>query len=396
MGIFDNYQFNPQSFSGGQGGLLEMLMGLQQQPNGGILPQPTGIPGSGPDAPTSQYAMGDTQVPLFGQPQATDMSAQSRPQIAPQAQQQQMAPQQSGGLRAGFEGFMNNLHNGPIGAVMGGLGGAMGMDGGSNVTVKALMAKGLDLNTAKAAAANPTLLAALVPQLFGTKSGTVINNRLVNPATGQVIADFSDTKAPETKEFEGLNGGKVAMQFNARSGKWEPVPGIPSSGAGKPPANYTWVDPNDPEKGVKGIPGGPATQLPSEVAGRMAMMDIGAAELPKAREVLLRSRGSYGLKGLDGVGSTIGVGEVARAERSVRVAIEGALRSMTGAAAPDSEVKSYADKFLPSPMDSRETATQKLNQLQDFIDGAKRLVNQGRGPAANQSPGKPSDPLGIR
>lgn len=385
MGIFDGYQFQPQSYNGGQGGLLEMLMGMGKQP-GGVMPQSPQqpAPGSWPESPQSSYAMGNTQVPLFGQaPQqpATDMSAQQRMPAAPMQSQQ---PQDTGG------GFLQSIRDNGI------LGSALGMDGGNNVTVKALVARGLDVATAKAAAKNPTLMAALVPQLFGTRSGTVINNRLVNPANGQVIADFSDTKAPETKEFETPNGGKVARQFNTKTGKWEEIPGIGGGGAGKPPANYTWVDPNDPKKGVEGIPGSAATQIPSEVAGRIAMMDVGAAELPKARETLMRNRGGFGLKGLDGVGSTVGVGEVARAERSVRVAIEGALRSMTGAAAPDSEVKSYADKFLPGPMDSRETATQKLNQLEDFINGAKRLVTQGRGPAGNQPTGKPSDPLGIR
>lgn len=380
MGLFDSYQFSPQAYEGQQGGLLDLIRSMQQ------APQPAQQQPANYFQPQQQQPTGEAQLPPTAQP--TQGQLMQPPQQRP--------PEAPGGLRAGFEGFIRNAHTGPIGAILGGVGSAMGMDDGNNVTVRALMSRGLDRDTARAAAKNPTLMSQLVPQLFGTKSGTVINNRLVNPATGQLIADFSDTKAPETKEFETAGGGKVAMQFNVKSGKWEPVPGIQGGGAGKPPAGYDWVDANDPKKGVAAIPGGPATHLPSETAGRIAMMDVGAEALPQARKVLMANRGPMGLKGLDGMASTTGIGEVGRAERSITTAIEGALRAMTGAAAPESEVKRYEGMFKPGPLDSVETATQKLNQLQDFIDGAKRLVNQGRGPAGNQHPNKPSDPLGIR
>ena len=54
---------------------------------------------------------------------------------------------------------------------------------------------------------------------------------------------------------------------------------------------------------------------------------------------------------------------------------------MTGANAPEPEVKRYENMFMPSPLDSPETAKQKLDLLESFISNARRLVTQGRGPA---------------
>ena len=72
--------------------------------------------------------------------------------------------QPSGGLGAGLSGFANNLHNGPIGALVGGIGSALGMQDRStqlksqeaNLTAQALAAKGVDplaIHAAVAAAA---------------------------------------------------------------------------------------------------------------------------------------------------------------------------------------------------------------------------------------------------
>jgi hypothetical protein len=153
----------------------------------------------------------------------------------------------------------------------------------------------------------------------------------------------------------------------------------------KPPANYRWVDEKDPSKGVTAIAGGPATELPEGAAGRLAMMRSVVSDLPGAKDVLLKNRGEYGLGPADAAKQIAGIGDLGRAQRTVRVAIEAALRAATGAAAPESEVARYLDMYMPGATDSLETAKQKLKLLDAFIANAEQTMTQGR---STQAPGQ--------
>jgi hypothetical protein len=70
---------------------------------------------------------------------------------------------------------------------------------------------------------------------------------------------------------------------------------------------------------------------------------------------------------------------------------------MTGAAAPEQEVKRYMQMFMPSPKDNKASAKQKIDGLMKFMEDAERLVLQGRGvspslsgpPAATAPPASP-------
>lgn len=396
MGLLDSL-FDQNTYGGQGGGLLDMIRQSQQQSS---QYQPSAGFGQPEQAPPMN--IGGYQMPRMGDaaqfapppqdPAALPQNAQPAQGMLPQAR-----PQETGfgdRLMAGFQGFANA--GGPLQALAGGIQGLATGNTQQSQTAQYLASKGIDPAMAQTIASDPQLLRTILPQLMGGGAGTVINNRLVEPRTGRVIADFSDTKAPETKEFETAGGGKTAMQWDAASKSWKKVDGVGSGGAGKPPANYKWIDDSDPSKGVAAIPGGPGTHIPAETAGRIAMMETAAADLPKARETLMNGRNVTGTTIPNMAGSALNTGEYARANRTVTLAIEGALRAMTGAAAPETEVRRYKDLFMPSALDSRETATQKLNQLDDFISNASRLVKQGRGPAGNASPGRASDPFGIR
>lgn len=127
---------------------------------------------------------------------------------------------------------------------------------------------------------------------------------------------------------------------------------------------------------LEAIPGGPATKMPAEVAGRVAMLDTAMKEMPKAEEFFLNSGTSFGNEAM---GWAFNAGEYGRAKRTVRMAIEAGLRAMTGAAAPESEVQTYENMFLPTPVDTKETRKQKLGALRDFMGQAKSIMEQGRG-----------------
>lgn len=338
-----------------------------------------GYPQGGPSSVSSPLpnpiAVGDYQMPRVGDPSAfvpqqspTDVSAQSR-----QAPQQPMALPPAFGRGASGAGFLDRVNAGLQsigggGSVIGALTGnytdpASTASRYQNVTLQALVQRGVDPATAVAAITNPEIMKALLPQLM------------------------------PPQKFEKVGPGESLYSVGGAGNAGKATP-IVSGGPEKPPAGYQYVDPKDPSKGLAAIPGGPATHLPAETAGRIAMMETAAAELPNARKTLMEGRGPRGA----GVGNTfnsaVGLGSYARAERTVTLAIEGALRAMTGAAAPETEVSRYKNLFMPSPLDSPETATQKLNQLDDFIANAKRMVTQGRGPAGPS--GRASDPLGIR
>jgi hypothetical protein len=237
MSLLSGYQFDPQAYQG----LLGQLQQLMQQPQ--QAQQAFNTPHSLPSEPAfdmNYYRQGETQVPIFGQPQAQPhdaVTAQSRmPQQAMQPQMQAPQPQQPAALPetsrmdAMRGGFMANAHTGPIGALLGGaMGAATGTYSGdlnNNTTVKALVARNVPVDLAKAAVKSPQIMAAVLQQAMGTKNGVIINGRLVNPATGALIADYSDTstKAPETKEFETPDGRKVVKQWNASAKRWDVLP----------------------------------------------------------------------------------------------------------------------------------------------------------------------------
>jgi hypothetical protein len=162
MGIFDNWQF-PGSHQDGILGLLQQA----QQYNG---PQQQPAAQSWPESPTSYSNYGGMKTPVFGAPpEQQQISAQQRmPQQQVPAPQQQPAPQQDNRFSDGLEGFVNNLHTGPIGSIVGAISGFNGGD----ATSKALRSRGIDEATIKAAKNSPAIMAAAVQQAYGTKELT--------------------------------------------------------------------------------------------------------------------------------------------------------------------------------------------------------------------------------
>lgn len=178
MGLFDGFQFDPNSYD--SGGLLAQLR-QQLQTN-----QPSPLDNAQwPAGPVNNYgqtqnvALGDYQMPQFGQAPQPDPAA-----IPPNAQpaqfqpQQQPAPQQESPgfgdhLMAGLSGFgAGGRTGGLIGALTGGASGLASGVAPENQTVKALVARGLDASTAQIVARDPALLRAVLPQLMGTAGQT--------------------------------------------------------------------------------------------------------------------------------------------------------------------------------------------------------------------------------
>lgn len=182
MGLFDNFQFDPQSF-GGTEGLLGMLTRFQQQ--GGANESSPLDTAQWPAGPVGNYgqdrnvAVGNYQMPQFGTAPAPDPAAipQNAQAVQYRPPQQQAPQQESPGfgdrIGAGLSGFgAGGRSGGLIGALTGGASALASGVSPENQTVKALVARGLDPATAQTIARDPSLLRAAIPQLMGTTGQT--------------------------------------------------------------------------------------------------------------------------------------------------------------------------------------------------------------------------------
>lgn len=142
--------------SGSGGGLLDFLRNnaMNQQFGSGLQSdqaqygaQPAGV--MAPSAP-AMAPVAAPSAPAVAAPTAapSNAMAQAQPMPAPQAV---TVPSNPGGLGAGISGFINNLHNGPVGALIGGIGSAAGLENPAlrqtrltqNLTARALLNAGV-------------------------------------------------------------------------------------------------------------------------------------------------------------------------------------------------------------------------------------------------------------
>lgn len=235
-----------------------------------------------------------------------------------------------------------------------------------------LLAQKLNLSPehALALARNPQVVQALLPNLTPGRKLMNINGRLVDEKTGKLVADYSDTNKPIVKPVD--------------SELVTPTGELLAGGQQKAPAGFEWNDPADRSKGLRAIPGGPGEHVSAEVAGRLALMKSAAPGVKDARKVYERAWGTgdflrQGAANIPLVGDlAIASGEIGIAQRNIRTAVEAALRTMTGAAAPEQEVTRYAAMFTPGSKDTVESAKQKLDNLETFMREAEELVTRGR------------------
>lgn len=235
-------------------------------------------------------------------------------------------------------------------------------------------------------------------QIMQMPDGTVI---AVNARNGTTTKLYQATPKPEIVPEGASMVGQDGKPLYASPSKPQIVPegGSLIGSDGKPifqgqpkaPPGYEW-DSTQANKALKPIAGGPESKLPGNTGGQIALMDSSMTDWPQTRETLLAP---WGIKGT--VGHITGSFDVGRAQRNVSVAIEAALRTMSGAAVPPAEVERYKSLYMPMPYDTRQTAEQKLNNLETFMKNAKTNALQGRVANPPALGGQPSaDPLGIR
>ena len=144
--------------------------------------------------------------------------------------------------------------------------------------------------------------------------------------------------------------------------------------------------------------------IPAELAGRLAAAEVALEGLEGARAALLDEDFTVGERAQSLLGGEVAMFETDfnAGQRNVRLAVESALRMMTGAAAPQTEVENYTSMFMPLATDPLRVRQQKLQLLEDFITRSRDIAMQGRGGAQSVDRASATtqttdnDPLGIR
>lgn len=237
MGIFDNWQFAPQGYGGQGGGLLDMFRMMQsvptQQPQGFL---PTNNEPSRLD--TAQWPAGPMSAPSALPQNATPAQGvmPQQPEVGGGGMQE---PNFLSGIgnhfNAGLGSFIGNLHGGPIAALAGGIGGLLTGERNDpygqslktqNLTVRALISRGVPPQDAALAASNPEMMKALLPRLWPTYQAHNIGNTgtAFNPATGEFKPGYT---APKVEKYQAgdrfaVIGGQPGQQTTVT-----PVGGLP-------------------------------------------------------------------------------------------------------------------------------------------------------------------------
>ena len=200
-------------------------------------------------------------------------------------------------------------------------------------------------------------------------------------------ADYGDKYTGyQLAKAEGYTGGWVDYQKEFKDS------GVTiDMGGYKLPPGYRPKDPGNPDAGVEPIPGGPAEELPAELAARIGLADSFIGEVPALRERIIGGEATGPVDVTQaGWNSSSTQAEV---RRKVLSGIDAMKRMLSGAGLPVAEQAEYEYRYLPGYTDDAKSAAQKLDQLAAELANVKKTVMRGRG-----GTGEPTDddPLGLR
>lgn len=154
------------------------------------------------------------------------------------------------------------------------------------------------------------------------------------------------------------------------------------------PSGYQFT----PQGTLEPIPGGPAakdSQIPAEIAGRLALTD----EYLKNAPTIERDIKQGSMTGLWDAGKAqMGVGRQGEVYRQIQSGVDGLRRGLTGAGMPEGEATEYANRYLPQPTDSADRLLSKHRQLTEELKRFRGYALQGRGGVPSLPGGSPSTP----
>lgn len=150
-----------------------------------------------------------------------------------------------------------------------------------------------------------------------------------------------------------------------------------NTGDWKIPTGYQLTDPENPQAGVTPIPGGPAEQIPAELAARVGLADSFLSQAPAIKQRLLQGEAT-GM--VDFTQSRLNQSsEQAEIYRQMLSGTDALRRMLTGAGMPASEAGEYVKRYLPTVTDNAQSAAVKLDQLVKELQTIKEMAMRGRG-----------------
>lgn len=263
-----------------------------------------------------------------------------------------------------------------------------------NQTVQVLKGKGMDEQSARLLASNPTALGDYLKNmndpmqgLQAQKAQLEIEN-LRNPN-----AKLSETeKAYKQAVEDGFTGTRMDYEIKMKEAgrnKIDINTGV------KLPSGYEWLDPNDQSKGVQPIAGGPATQLPGELAARIGLADNwlkndfptvkSSVEAGDVTGVIDRFQAANNQKSPQ-----------ASTYRKIQSGVEVLSRLLSGAGMTQVEIDEKTARYLPTYTDDDVSMSDKIDQLAQEIKATRDSALQGRGGPIASQPDQNADPLGLR
>ncbi|RWO22815.1 hypothetical protein [Mesorhizobium sp.] len=309
------------------------------------------------------------------------------PQNAPQP-----APEANGGGFGGLGGILQNI--------------IAPQSAARNKTVGWLTQQGLDPGTATILASDKGALRSYMLQRTRGQGPTEFDQRAqaaaqygLDPSTpegrnfilsgnlgGDANKQTSDMQEYELAKTQGFQGTFFDYQVKMKEAGRNQV--NIDTGA-KLPTGFMWNDPNDQDLGVKPIAGGPATQIPSEAAGRIGLADTFLNDFDAIKKQVksggvtgpidaFRSRNQSSYPG-------------AETYRKIQTGVDALQRMLTGAGMPQSEAATYAFRYLPTYTDDAGSMVTKLDRLKSELESIKGRVLQGREaqPGASGTPNAP-------
>lgn len=249
-----------------------------------------------------------------------------------------------------------------------------------NQTVDWLKGKGMDEQQARMLAGSPpalneylkTMAAGNDPQkaLELQKTQLEIEN-LRNPQS-KLTSDQQEYKYAVDQGFKGTFVDYQRQMKEAGRSQVNVDTGV------KLPSGYRWADPNNQAAGVEPIPGGPATQLPGELAARIGLADSWLKnDLPTIKNSVQDGNvtGVYDRYQAANNQSS----PQASTYRKIQSGVEVLSRLLSGAGMTQVEIDEKAARYQPTYTDDAKSLDDKIDQLAQEIQATRNSAMQGRG-----------------
>lgn len=257
-----------------------------------------------------------------------------------------------------------------------------------NETVNWLKGKGMDEQQAKMLAGSPPALNEYLKNLSaGTdpmkalelqKAQLEVQN-LMNP-TAKLTDDQREYEAAKAQGFPGTFMDYQVKMKEAGRQQVNIDTGV------KLPSGFRWVDTNNQAAGVEPIPGGPATQLPGELAARIGLADSWLKnDLPAVKQSVEAGEVTGPVDRFQAANNQ--KSPQATTYRKIQSGVEVLSRLLSGAGMTQVEIDEKTARYQPTYTDDAVSMASKIEQLAQEIKATRDSALQGRGgPIAGQTP----------